>query len=127
MRSRTWMRATAHVGIAIGISSSSLSTAVEAAETDTCTAVTRDLRSQIEVIKQLKAQPANSLAAPSKHPQETPQQIATRDREEADVLNRMLPGMGCAPLDIDRELKQPTNQALLPKSAPARHKKHKIF
>jgi hypothetical protein len=96
-------------------------------ESDTCSAVTRDLRGQIEEIKSLNAAPPTLAPAnPSKkHQPEAPTQTAARDRVQADMLNDMLPGMGCPRLDIDQELKQPANPSLLPAKASAKHKKQK--
>lgn len=96
-------------------------------ESDTCSAVTRDLRGQIEEIKSLNAAPPTLAPAnPSKkHQPEAPPQIAARDRVQADMLNDMLPGMGCPRLDIDQELKQPANPSLLPAKVPPKHKKQK--
>ncbi len=51
---------------------------------------------------------------------ERPETLLTRWRAQAESLNAMLPGMGCARLDIDRELAEPPNAALLP---PAPHPK----
>lgn len=119
------VRTAALVGIAVCLFSSALGIAARAAESDTCGAVTRDLRGQIEVIKRLKVQSGDSLTTSRKHPAEPPQQIAARDREQAEVLNQMLPAMGCASLDIEQELAKPADQALLPAAAPKKHKKHK--
>lgn len=124
MHCRVRVRTTALVGLAVCLSSA-LGMAAQAAESDTCAAVTRDLRGQIEVIKQLKTQSASPLTTSHKHPAEPPQKIAARDRVEAEELNRMLPAMGCASLDIEQELVKPVDQALLPPAAPKKHKKHK--
>lgn len=96
------------------------------ARVDTCAAVTNDLRGQIETIKKLNASPPGALRGEKKKgaPLESPQSIAARERGQVDVLNQMLPGMGCPRLDIDYELTQPLNQALLP-PAPKKIKKHK--
>jgi hypothetical protein len=93
---------------------------------DTCAAVTNDLRGQSETIKQLNASPGGALRSEKKKgvPPESPQSIAARERGQVDVLNQMLPGMGCPRLDIDYELTQPLNEALLP-PAPKKIKKHK--
>lgn len=96
-------------------------------EVDMCSAVTRDLRTQIEEIKTLNAAPPTLTppANPSKkHQPEAPTQIAARDRTQADMLNDMLPGMGCQRLDIDQELKRPADPSLLPAKVPQKHKKH---
>ena len=83
------------------------SSVTRADESDTCSAVTRDLRSQVEEIKRLNAAPP-ALVVPTnpakKHQPEAPTQIAARDRVQADTLNDMLPAMGCARVDIDQEL-----------------------
>lgn len=124
MPRRVRVRTTALVGVAVCLFSSALGTA-RASESETCAAVNRDLRGQIEVIKQLKRQPASTLKNSSKNPEEPPQKIAARNREQAEELNRMLPAMGCASLDIERELAKPVDRAFLPKAAPKKHKKHK--
>ena len=97
-----------------------------AESTDTCAAVTNDLRGQIETIKKLNASSAGALRSGKKRgaSPESPQSIAARERGQVDVLNQMLPGMGCPRLDIDYELTQPLNQALLP-PPPKKIKKHK--
>lgn len=95
---------------------------------DTCSAVTRDLKSQIETIKQQKAHPDNGFATFSKKhgKPEDPQKTLSRAREQAEALNALLPGMGCPRLDIDSELAQPANQALLP-APPKSSKKHRTL
>jgi hypothetical protein len=112
------------VAVAYGLPPSK-TRAGEPAPVDTCAAVTNDLRGQIETIKKLNASPAGALRSEKKGvPPESPQSIAARERGQVDVLNQMLPGMGCPRLDIDYELTQPLNQALLP-PAPKKIKKHK--
>jgi hypothetical protein len=104
------------------------SAALRAEENDACKVVTRDLRGQIEAMKLLKAkeQPLR-FDDPSKKSRgpESPQTILARDREQANALNAMLPGMGCPSLDIDHELAQPLNAALLPPARAAAHKHRK--
>ena len=111
-----------------GLTGLARSSVTRADESDTCSAVTRDLRGQIEEIKRLNAA-LPILVAPAspskKHQPEAPAQVAARDRVQADTLNDMLPAMGCARLDIDQELKEPLDTSLLPAKAPPKHKKQK--
>ena len=97
-------------------------------ESDACALVVRDLRGQIEGMKLLKAQrPSPSFDGPAKKHRapESTHAILARDREQANALNAMLPGMGCARLDIDQELAQPLNAALLPPASKAARKSRK--
>lgn len=123
---RTLALCMALVAAVCGLPPSKTRAGEPAPTTDTCAAVTRDLRGQIETIKKLNASPAGTLRSEKKKgaPLESPQNIAARERGQVDVLNQMLPGMGCPRLDIDYELTQPLNQALLP-PAPKKIKKHK--
>ena len=106
--------------IECGLSPSMLKGAPTSPETDACAVATRDLRGQIETIKASAVTSGKRTLAD----RESPQIIAARDREQADALNQMLPGMGCQRLDIDYELSQPLNAAWLP--APSNNsKRHK--
>ena len=98
----------------------------EPADGGACAAITRDLKGQIETIKELNAHTGNVFNANSKKhgKPEDPQKAASRAREQAETLNAMLPGMGCERLDIDHELTLPENQALLPATQKS-SKKHR--
>jgi hypothetical protein len=119
-------RSGALVAAACGLSSVALHADLPPGESGPCALVTRDLRGQIEAMKQLKAQ-GRSLESPSKkHWQpESPEALLARDRQHVEALNAMLPGMGCASLDIDRELAKPLNSDLLPPSHKPQNKHHK--
>lgn len=112
--------------VVCGLSSVALGAGPPSQERDTCALATRDLRGQIEAMKVLKAKaPSLAFDEPSRMRKgpERPETLLARARAQADALNAMLPGMGCASLDIDRELAQPLNAALLP-SVPAGGRKH---
>jgi len=112
--------------VVCGLSSIALGAGPPPLERDTCALVTRDLRGQIEAMKVLKTKaPSLSFDEPSKIRKggERPETLLARARAQADALNAMLPGVGCASLDIDREMAQPLNAALLP-PAPAGGRKH---
>lgn len=119
----------ASAAVACSLSSTPLS-AAPPAEGGACAAITKDLQGQIETLKALKAHPDNGFkqfSSTKKHPEkpEDPQKGLSRERERVETLNTMLPGMGCPRLDIDYELAQPLNQALLPESPKSSKKHHK--
>ncbi len=115
---------------AVACSLSSTPRAAPPSEGGACAAITRDLLGQIETLKELKAHPDNGFkefSSTKKHPEkpEDPQKELSRERERIETLNIMLPGMGCPRLDIDHELAQPLNQALLPPASKDSKKHHK--
>ncbi len=122
--------------VACCLSSTPLFAEQSASESPACLAIVKDLKGQIETIKVLKAHPdtgfrtfeipIDSKSKAKKRTQaEDPRKILSRDREQAEALNAMLPGLGCSRLDIDYELKQPINEALIP-PAPKGTKKHHL-
>jgi hypothetical protein len=114
--------------VVCGLSSVALGAGPPLEERETCALVTRDLRGQIEVMKVLKAkEPSLAFNEPSRMRKgpDRPETLLARERAEADALNAMLPGMGCRRLDIDRELAQPLNAALLPSAGGVRKRSHR--
>lgn len=118
--------------VACGLSSDLVDAAAQSQpqspDSGACAVVVADLRGQIEAIKELKADSAGKLQGfPGKRRlPEAPDHIAAREREQANALNAMLPGMGCPRVDIDAELAQPLDRALhdpAPK-ASKKHRKH---
>lgn len=134
------------VSAACGLCFAQVSARAEAAnERDPCAVVTRTVLAQIETIKHLKRHPDTSLqdfprtqgkkhgkhdypegnagydgtrqVAPSNRER---QEVLARERRQAEALNGMLPGFGCAALDIDAELTKPENPDLLEKSEKTR-------
>ncbi len=125
---RSFVRSGALAAAVCGLSSGLTHAETPLHESEACALVVRDLKGQIERMKLLKAQrPPPSFDSPAKKHRapESPQAILARDREQANALNDMLPGMGCARLDIDRELAQPLNAALLPPAPTTAGKSHK--
>lgn len=118
-------------------------TNANANENEPCASLVRTLETQIETIKQLQLPDSGMQDFSKKRTKETDRQhrldratefaaptnaadarlALTRERQQADTLNGMLPGFGCNALDIDAELQKPQNPSLLPKSGGT--KKHK--
>jgi hypothetical protein len=116
------------MGIAICLSSAGLRAEQPGLQNAPCAAVAKDLHGQIETIKLLKDKASDGLPQFSRAGKgaksEDPQTVLVRARQQAEALNQMLPGLGCERIDIDYEMTQPLNRALLPPHS-AKTKKHR--
>ena len=107
-------------------------------ESDSCTSMTKGVRSRIEVMKPLKARaekeekarPSTVLDllvgnAGSDSARKEALAKLSEERHTVENLNAMLPAFGCKALDIDFELAQPPAHGALAPDADAKTKKHR--